>query len=149
MSLHELQGEDVGPPDSFPETKANTMDTSKPSVPETGSPNSAVRFSTGQTVSIIGAGVMGRGIAAAAVRAGIPVRISDSNTMAAIDAVEQILESRESRDGLRPRLVDPTAGPLISVATDDAEIADADLIIETVSENFESSLQSCRGSIRI
>jgi 3-hydroxyacyl-CoA dehydrogenase len=118
------------------------MDTSKPSVPETGSPNFAVRFSTGQTVSIIGAGIMGRGIAAAAVGAGIPVRISDSSTMAAIDAVEQILASRESRDCQRPRLVDPTARPLISVATDDAEIADADLIIETVSENFE-----CKSSI--
>jgi 3-hydroxyacyl-CoA dehydrogenase len=137
MSLHELQSEAVGPPDLFPETKPNTMNNSKPSVPETGAPNSAVRFSTGQTVSIIGAGVMGRGIAAAAVRAGIPVRISDSNTMAAIVAVEQILASRESRAVPHLRLVDPIACPLISVATDDAAVADADLIIETVSENFE------------
>ena len=35
-----------------------------------------------------------------------------------------------------PRLVDPTARPLISLATEDAEVADADLIIEAVPENF-------------
>jgi len=32
--------------------------------------------------------------------------------------------------------VDPTAGPLISVGTDDAQVAAADLIIETVMENI-------------
>lgn len=100
------------------------------------SPSSAHRFSTNQTVSIIGAGVMGRGIAAAAVRAGMMVRISDSDSMAAEAAVRDILQSHESRTGLRPRFVDPSAGPLISVATDDTQVADADLIIETVTENI-------------
>lgn len=97
---------------------------------------SRVEFQVSPTLSIIGAGVMGRGIAAAAVRAGILVRISDSNIAAAAEAVEQILNSRESRTNQHPRLVDPTADPLISVATDDVEIADADLIIEAVPENF-------------
>lgn len=93
-------------------------------------------FTTSQTVSIIGAGVMGRGIAAAAVRAGMTVRLSDSSIVAAEDAVQQILTKHESRAGLHLRLVDPTADPIISVATDDSEIANADLIIEAVTENY-------------
>jgi 3-hydroxyacyl-CoA dehydrogenase len=100
------------------------------------STNSSQRFTTSQTVSIIGAGVMGRGIAAAAVRAGMTVRLSDSNIVAAEDAVQQILTQHESRAGQHLRLVDPTADPIISVATDDSEIANADLIIEAVTENY-------------
>jgi 3-hydroxyacyl-CoA dehydrogenase len=100
------------------------------------STKSSQRFTTSQTVSIIGAGVMGRGIAAAAVRAGMTVRLSDSSIVAAEDAVQQILTKHESRAGLHLRLVDPTADPIISVATDDSEIANADLIIEAVTENY-------------
>jgi 3-hydroxyacyl-CoA dehydrogenase len=100
------------------------------------STNSSQRFTTSPTVSIIGAGVMGRGIAAAAVRAGMTVRLSDSNIVAAEDAVQQILTQHESRAGQYLRLVDPTADPIISVATDDSEIANADLIIEAVTENY-------------
>ena len=105
-------------------------------IPDSFPSNSPGDFHSDQTVSIIGAGVMGRGIAAACVCAGIPVRISDANSSAAKEAVEQILNCRESRANQHPRLVDPTAAPLVSVAADDAEIADADLIIEAVPENF-------------
>ena len=100
------------------------------------STKSSQRFTTSQTVSIIGAGVMGRGIAAAAVRAGMTVRLSDSSIVAAEDAVQQILTQHESRARQHLRLVDPTADPIISVATDDSEIANADLIIEAVTENY-------------
>ncbi|MBL8811014.1 MAG: 3-hydroxyacyl-CoA dehydrogenase family protein, partial [Planctomycetaceae bacterium] len=97
---------------------------------------SSQHFTTGQTVSIIGAGVMGREIAAAAARAGMTVRLSDSNLAVAADAVQQILSLHESRVGQHLRLVEPGAGPEISVATDDTEIADADLVIEAVTENL-------------
>lgn len=79
---------------------------------------------------------MGREIAAAAARAGMTVRLSDSNLAVAADAVQQILSLHESRVGQHLRLVEPGAGPEISVATDDTEIADADLVIEAVTENL-------------
>ncbi len=79
---------------------------------------------------------MGRGIAAAALRAGMIVRVSDSCNSAATAAVEHILTSRESYAKQHPRFVDPIAGPLITVATDDADVANADLIIEAVPENL-------------
>lgn len=79
---------------------------------------------------------MGREIAAAAVRAGMTVRLSDSNIAAAEDAVQQILTQHESRVGQHLRLIDPAADPVISVAAADTEIADADLIIEAVTENL-------------
>lgn len=108
----------------------------KRDIPDFRSSISQRDFHCDQVVSIIGAGVMGRGIAAASVRAGIPVRISDSNISAAKEAVENILSCRELPANQHPRLVDPTAAPLISVATDDVEVADADLIIEAVPENL-------------
>ena len=89
-----------------------------------------------RTVSIIGAGVMGRGIAAACLRAGISVRISDLSFAAAKEAVDQIVTDCDSRARQYPRLVDPATRPLISLATEDEEVADADLIIEAVPEDF-------------
>lgn len=87
-----------------------------------------------QTVSIIGAGLMGRGIAAANVRAGLRVRISDMNAAAAEDAVQQILNSHPSSTAAAISLFG-TIGPQVSVAARDSEIAEADLIIEAVAEN--------------
>ncbi len=72
-----------------------------------------------QTVSIIGAGVMGRGIALANVNAGIRVRLFDVDESVATTLVNQIRH----------------CSPLITVAKTDAEIANADLIIEAVSES--------------
>ena len=88
-----------------------------------------------ETVSIIGAGVMGRGIAELSVRAGMRVRICDSNTTAAEAAVEAIKNPRR-RELMIPQFFDVSDAADISAATCDAEIADADLIIEAVSENL-------------
>ncbi|MBL8819800.1 MAG: 3-hydroxyacyl-CoA dehydrogenase family protein [Planctomyces sp.] len=108
----------------------------KPEIQDSRPSNSSESLHSQGTVSIIGAGVMGRGIAAACVRAGISVRISDSNFAAAKEAVAQIVTACDSRASQYPRFVDPAARPLISLATDDEEIADADLIIEAVPEDF-------------
>ncbi len=89
-----------------------------------------------QTVSIIGAGVMGRGIAAVNLRAGIRVRISDTNSAVAADAVAQILAAHASRPREDPPSVAQSDGPMISVAMSDSEIAAADLVIESVSEKL-------------
>jgi len=87
------------------------------------------------TVSIIGAGVMGRGIAELSVRAGMRVRICDLNAIAAEAAVEAI-KNPLRQDLMIPQFFDVSDAADISAATYDAEIADADLIIEAVSENL-------------
>ena len=112
------------------------MQPAKVDIQDSRSSNSRAEFQGGPVVSIIGAGVMGRGIAEAALRAGMIVRISDSSNSAATAAVEHILTARESDAKQHPRLVDPIAGPLLTVATDDADVANADLIIEAVPENL-------------
>lgn len=87
-----------------------------------------------RVVSIMGAGVMGRGIAAANVRAGLSVRISDINVAAAEQCVRQL---SDASGGLPPATVirNGKTMPRVSVAVQDSEIADADLIIEAVAEN--------------
>lgn len=87
-----------------------------------------------RTVSIIGAGQMGRGIAAANLRAGIPVCISDINPDAANEAVQQVLAevSRQTTDR-----ADKTArllASMIRVASDLNEAVQADLVIEAIAE---------------
>lgn len=93
------------------------------------------RFATCSTVSIIGAGLMGREIAAAALRAGMTVRLSDSDIDVAKRAVRQLSQQQDLRFQKPLRFVDPMAETQISVAADEAEVADADLIIEAVTEN--------------
>jgi 3-hydroxyacyl-CoA dehydrogenase/enoyl-CoA hydratase/3-hydroxybutyryl-CoA epimerase/enoyl-CoA isomerase len=90
-----------------------------------------------RTVSIIGAGVMGRGIAIANVNAGIHVRISDMNDAVAKAAVDEILAACPSPTGTAGQSVQTANSPVVSMAHSDAEIADADLIIEAVVENAE------------
>ncbi len=88
-----------------------------------------------ETVSIIGAGVMGRGIAELSVRAGMRVRICDTNAAAAEAAVEAIRNPRRG-ELVIPQFFDVSDAADISAATCDEEIADADLIIEAVFENL-------------
>ena len=88
-----------------------------------------------ETVSIIGAGVMGRGIAELSVRAGMRVQIFDSNTNAA-EAVVEAIKNPQRGEMMIPQFFDVSDAADISSVTCDAEIADADLIIEAVSENL-------------
>ena len=79
-----------------------------------------------RSVGIIGAGAMGRGIAAANVNAGIRVFIADVNDNAAAAAVEKLL-------WLSPA---PNNNVPIAVAvTSDEQFADVDLVIEAVAED--------------
>ena len=90
-----------------------------------------------RTVSIIGAGVMGRGIALVNLRAGLRVLISDINRELAVNSVTQILqELRASPYPITP-LTDQSEPPAITVVFDDSEIATADLILETITENID------------
>ena len=111
---------------SIRNTKANEMSSSI----------SSHRFATCPTVSIIGAGLMGREIAGAAMRAGMTVRLSDSDIDVAEHAVQQLSQQQDLGFRKPLRFVDPMTEAPISVAIDDAEVADADLIIEAVTENM-------------
>jgi 3-hydroxyacyl-CoA dehydrogenase len=76
-----------------------------------------------RSVSILGAGTMGSGIALVNVRAGITVKLFDIDQTAAARAVDRILKDQA------------TSSQSVSVATSEREIAQADLIIEAVPED--------------
>ncbi|HEV3418454.1 MAG TPA: 3-hydroxyacyl-CoA dehydrogenase NAD-binding domain-containing protein [Pirellulales bacterium] len=89
-----------------------------------------------KSVSVIGAGIMGRGIAAANLKRNIHVRITDA-AAAALDAgVEQTLEEASfDRQTKRP---DPKRAvhfaSILHATTSDDELAASDLVIEAVVE---------------
>jgi 3-hydroxyacyl-CoA dehydrogenase/enoyl-CoA hydratase/carnithine racemase len=89
-----------------------------------------------KSISVIGAGIMGRGIAAANLKRNIPVRITDA-AAAALDAgIEQTLEEASfDRQTKRP---DPKRAvhyaSLLHGTTSDDELAASDLVIEAVVE---------------
>ena len=76
-----------------------------------------------RAVGIIGAGVMGRGIAEQSARAGLQVTIFDENPAVALSAVQEIQSV-------------VTGAAMVSAATSTAEVAAADLVIEAVPEDF-------------
>ncbi|MCA9027964.1 MAG: hypothetical protein KDA86_22330 [Planctomycetaceae bacterium] len=88
-----------------------------------------------RTVSVIGAGVMGRAIAACSVRKGFRVQIFDSNPDAAANAVREFTSSSPSEHTRGLHLASPSHSDSLTVATSFRELADADLVIEAVPEN--------------
>jgi 3-hydroxybutyryl-CoA dehydrogenase len=90
-------------------------------------------------VTVFGSGAMGSGIAQAAVLAGYPVRLYDLNDDVLAGAQERILASIAK--GVEYGKTDPQAaqraGELLTVTTDMAQAAQADLIIEAIPEDME------------
>ncbi|MCA9110220.1 MAG: hypothetical protein KDA52_09750 [Planctomycetaceae bacterium] len=86
-------------------------------------------------MSVIGAGVMGRAIAACSVRKGFRVQIFDSNPDAAANAVCEFTSSSPSEHSSGPHFASPLHSDALTVATSFRELADADLVIEAVPEN--------------
>ena len=89
-----------------------------------------------KSVSVVGAGIMGRGIAAANLKRNIPVRITDAAAAALDVGVEQTLEEASfDRQTKRP---DPKRAvhyaSLLHATTSDDELAASDLVIEAVVE---------------
>jgi 3-hydroxyacyl-CoA dehydrogenase/enoyl-CoA hydratase/carnithine racemase len=89
-----------------------------------------------KSISVIGAGIMGRGIAAANLKRSIPVRITDAAAAALDGGVEKTLEEASfDRQTKRP---DPTKAvhyaALLHATTSDDELAASDLVIEAVVE---------------
>ncbi|HEY2147339.1 MAG TPA: 3-hydroxyacyl-CoA dehydrogenase NAD-binding domain-containing protein, partial [Pirellulales bacterium] len=89
-----------------------------------------------KSVSVIGAGIMGRGIAAANLKRGIPVRITDADVAALDNGVEQTLE--EASFDKTTKRADPKRAvhyaSLLHATTSDDELTKADLVIEAVVE---------------
>jgi 3-hydroxyacyl-CoA dehydrogenase/enoyl-CoA hydratase/3-hydroxybutyryl-CoA epimerase/3-hydroxyacyl-CoA dehydrogenase/enoyl-CoA hydratase/3-hydroxybutyryl-CoA epimerase/enoyl-CoA isomerase len=96
-----------------------------------------------RSVSVVGAGVMGQGIAAANVKRGIPVTLGDVSAEAVARGVQGLLgEASYSR-----ATKGPDAGkvlelaPLASGTVSDAELARADLVVEAIFENAQAKQQ--------
>ncbi|MGD9856079.1 MAG: 3-hydroxyacyl-CoA dehydrogenase NAD-binding domain-containing protein [Planctomycetaceae bacterium] len=90
-----------------------------------------------RSVGIIGAGAMGRGIAAANVRAGIRVILFDTNAAAAQRAVRDLIDAANPGFPRRPHFLRKAGSLLATVATAEAELASAELVIEAVPEDIE------------
>jgi 3-hydroxyacyl-CoA dehydrogenase/enoyl-CoA hydratase/3-hydroxybutyryl-CoA epimerase/3-hydroxyacyl-CoA dehydrogenase/enoyl-CoA hydratase/3-hydroxybutyryl-CoA epimerase/enoyl-CoA isomerase len=92
-----------------------------------------------RSVSIIGAGVMGQGIAAANIKRGIPVALGDVAAEAVARGVQGVLsEASYSKQTKGPDVKRTLElAPLINGTVSDAELSKADLVIEAVYENAD------------
>ncbi|MBA3483734.1 MAG: enoyl-CoA hydratase/isomerase family protein, partial [Pirellulales bacterium] len=93
-----------------------------------------------RAVSVVGAGVMGQGIAAANIKRGIPVALGDVSPEAVGRGVQGVLtEASFNRETKGPDVTKALAlSPLINGTLSDAELAHADLVVEAIYENAEA-----------
>jgi len=101
-----------------------------------GSSDPAVAAEPSRAPAVVGAGIMGAGIAAAHLGAGLPVLLVDIDAAVLAASVPAILEeAAETRLGQRP---DPAVAlalaPRLRTAADLAMLAGADLVVESVAE---------------
>ncbi len=96
-----------------------------------------------KSVAVVGAGIMGQGIAAASLKRNLNVTLADAAPEALSKGVQQILEEvaydKETKRTDAAKAV-RFAG-LLNPATADAEVAPADLVIEAIVENPEVKRQ--------
>lgn len=92
-----------------------------------------------ETLGIVGAGAMGRGIAQIAAQAGLRVKLYDTNTQAveaAIGALRETLDKLAAKGKITAADVDATMGRLsASAALED--LADCQLVVEAIIEKLE------------
>lgn len=92
-----------------------------------------------RSVSVIGAGIMGQGIAAANIKRDIPVLLSDAAADALARGTHQVLEevsyNRETKGPDVQRAI--KMAPYLQATTSEADIAGSDLVIEAVIENAD------------
>jgi 3-hydroxyacyl-CoA dehydrogenase/enoyl-CoA hydratase/3-hydroxybutyryl-CoA epimerase/3-hydroxyacyl-CoA dehydrogenase/enoyl-CoA hydratase/3-hydroxybutyryl-CoA epimerase/enoyl-CoA isomerase len=88
-------------------------------------------------VGVIGAGIMGGGIAAACLRREVPVAITDANAEALARGTKLVLEEVSYNKLTKGADVERTFkfAPLLNATQSDEELATADLVIEAVVEN--------------
>jgi 3-hydroxyacyl-CoA dehydrogenase/enoyl-CoA hydratase/3-hydroxybutyryl-CoA epimerase/3-hydroxyacyl-CoA dehydrogenase/enoyl-CoA hydratase/3-hydroxybutyryl-CoA epimerase/enoyl-CoA isomerase len=96
-----------------------------------------------ESLGVIGAGIMGQGIAAATMRKGTPVILSDAIPAALAGGIQKILEEvsydKEKKGPDATKAMQMAA--LVNPATVDAELAACDLVIEAIIENPEAKKQ--------
>ena len=96
-----------------------------------------------KSVAVVGAGIMGQGIAAASLKRNLSVTLADAVPDALSKGVQQILEEvayDKEKKGPDAAKAVRYAG-LLNPATADAEVAPADLVIEAIVENPEVKRQ--------
>lgn len=90
-------------------------------------------------VGVIGAGIMGSGIAAANLKQEIPVALNDASSDALIAGARNVLE--EATYNKKAKGPDPkralALGPLLAVSHHLEELADCELVVEAVVENID------------
>jgi 3-hydroxyacyl-CoA dehydrogenase/enoyl-CoA hydratase/3-hydroxybutyryl-CoA epimerase/3-hydroxyacyl-CoA dehydrogenase/enoyl-CoA hydratase/3-hydroxybutyryl-CoA epimerase/enoyl-CoA isomerase len=94
-------------------------------------------------VSVVGAGVMGQGIAAASVKRGFPVALGDVSPDAVVRGVRAALAEasyNKATKGPDPQRLFELA-PLLVAAASDQQLAAADLVVEAVFENLDAKRQ--------
>jgi 3-hydroxyacyl-CoA dehydrogenase/enoyl-CoA hydratase/3-hydroxybutyryl-CoA epimerase/3-hydroxyacyl-CoA dehydrogenase/enoyl-CoA hydratase/3-hydroxybutyryl-CoA epimerase/enoyl-CoA isomerase len=96
-----------------------------------------------KSAAVIGAGIMGAGIASANVKRELPVTLTDANHDQLARGVSSILE--EVSFNKRTRQPDVARAiryaPLLNATESDAELTDADLVIEAIVENADVKRQ--------
>jgi 3-hydroxyacyl-CoA dehydrogenase/enoyl-CoA hydratase/3-hydroxybutyryl-CoA epimerase/3-hydroxyacyl-CoA dehydrogenase/enoyl-CoA hydratase/3-hydroxybutyryl-CoA epimerase/enoyl-CoA isomerase len=101
--------------------------------------SASVQPRTVQRVAVIGAGIMGSGIAAANVKREIPVTITDASPEALAKGQQGILEEvaydRKKKGPDVERMARAT--PYLFATHSDSEIAQCDLVIEAIVENVD------------
>ncbi|MCA9124008.1 MAG: enoyl-CoA hydratase/isomerase family protein [Planctomycetaceae bacterium] len=89
------------------------------------------------SVTVIGAGIMGSGIAAANVKRGIAVALTDASHESLVKGGRNVLEEasfdRETKGPNAQRMLE--LAPLLNLTTSEQEFAASDLVIEAVVEN--------------
>lgn len=111
-------------------------------------PDKSTASSTGETksVSVLGAGIMGIGIAASALRAGLQVRLGDANQEVLTKAAEDCL--LEAAFDPATKSANPTKLPQLAAklnaVTTDAELATSDVVIEAIIENLDIKISVLR-----
>lgn len=92
------------------------------------------------SAAVVGAGVMGQGIAAANVKRRIPVALGDTSAEAVAKGVQGVITevsfNKETRQPDAQRALEFL--PLVHGTQSDAEIAQADIVIEAIFENSEA-----------
>jgi 3-hydroxyacyl-CoA dehydrogenase/enoyl-CoA hydratase/carnithine racemase len=96
-----------------------------------------------RSVTVMGAGVMGQGIAAANIKRGIPVSLGDVTTEAVGRGVQATLaEASYSRETKGPDVKRALElAPLLNGTQSDGELAAADVVVEAIYENADAKKQ--------
>ncbi|WP_254512175.1 3-hydroxyacyl-CoA dehydrogenase NAD-binding domain-containing protein [Anatilimnocola floriformis] len=106
----------------------------------------AAKPRTIESVSVLGAGIMGIGIAASALKAGLQVRLGDANAAVLAKAAEDVVLEAAYNPAIKA--ADPARVPQLaarlSAVTTDAELAASDAVIEAIIENLDIKLTVLR-----